>query len=960
MKLFHICLLALWGASTVLAATPSVTCTTQLNFADPATVPSALMGLTDATAEPTLLADGSLAVYDATDGELVAKWNDTNLTLTLQQVNVTYTPAVAGTALINLPAGSTLEFGRVSIRLTKSNSIKPIILSQGALDVVSLPGGTLEIRSNSGVAADGIYATGNLSVNLTGQGTPGHLVIETINNQGTGLSANGGKASLALVGGSIELALWERAVHASTMTMENCQLHVPQASGNRVHFPNLAVSRFEILDEASSLEIYSYCQGLYKFFSYNVPVTIPESYAIFSGTSQGDINGVYTDEVTNDVRGKRYLKVVPGLAKNTTTGTAYPSLKEALRHNADRSPIELFRSTDEVLTISENYTIIGSDLYAPNVTYLPEATCQTSGNWSSLSTWASGSKPQDGMSVRVVGEGVVLTVDETLPFVPDITLEGGATLQINATQPEPLPRLTCDELSTLNIGNGTDAITVRFRENCYHFNAVEQPDGSVKLSTLRLNPNATAHGLRYFKNVDCYLNGTFMTDQIAARKIIFGDAAKNETSYLGLDLSHPGYLTHQWSLYFAQPTSGGRIKAIRPWRIRNFNQSFERGGDWGCAFVFGRYNPSDEPIEISVENSNFRHALNTDNNVYIAGGITLKLGTGSYLGAFPNGTGKPYNKREDYWNDSVAYKANRSVHIIDKGQIIVEGGTLSSGRLNTPASYGWNISPSVEGHASIIYRSGRYRVWGCSAASNGKGRFVVEGDCHVDLVSGMDKNVLPRSFEGFASIDLADNATLRFSILNNADRTLPITKPITGNGAITVVGTNSTTDITAVVFRNPANSYIGTMASENSAGPARFFLDNGVTWSGVMRSSACGVTNLTTATAISEVNVPTLLLDDNSLLLRIFADHTADCVHIGEGGLQVENNGSFWLAGEGVSTALEAPYPVIATRPRGQLDPLPMARSEAISARRTRTIALSDPTREGITFAPIGVQIIIR
>ncbi|MGN1359943.1 MAG: hypothetical protein ACI4X9_05760, partial [Kiritimatiellia bacterium] len=61
----------LLAASCLRAATPAITLTQPLNFESEAQAREALLALTDSTDEPELLEDGSLAVRDATDGELL-------------------------------------------------------------------------------------------------------------------------------------------------------------------------------------------------------------------------------------------------------------------------------------------------------------------------------------------------------------------------------------------------------------------------------------------------------------------------------------------------------------------------------------------------------------------------------------------------------------------------------------------------------------------------------------------------------------------------------------------------------------------------------------------------------------------------------------------------------------------------------------------------------------------------
>lgn len=232
------------AASCLRAATPAITLTQTLNFESEAQAREALLALTDSADEPELLEDGSLAVRDATDGELLASWRESDKTLRLARANLTFTPETAGTNAFILPAGATVAFGQASIIVSKSNKIIPIVRGLGDLTFIAEPGGLLSIQAAKSVACGCVTAAGNLTFDLNGdaEGGCGRIEMGTVNNQGTGLNASG---TLTLSGGEALLTIWERTIIATRTVIDNCRVQSLQSSGNQVHF-QMIIGHFEM------------------------------------------------------------------------------------------------------------------------------------------------------------------------------------------------------------------------------------------------------------------------------------------------------------------------------------------------------------------------------------------------------------------------------------------------------------------------------------------------------------------------------------------------------------------------------------------------------------------------------------------------------------------------------------------------------------------------------------------
>ncbi|MGN1360154.1 MAG: hypothetical protein ACI4X9_06855, partial [Kiritimatiellia bacterium] len=894
------------------------------------------------------------------DGELLASWRDSDKTLRLARANLTFTPETAGTNAFILPAGATVAFGQASITVSKSNKIIPIIRGLGDLTFIAAPGGLLSIQAAKNVACGCVTAAGNLTFDLNGdvEGGCGRIEMGTVTNQGTGLNASG---TVTLSGGEALLTIWERTIIATRTVIDNCRVQSLQSSGNQVHF-QMIIGHFEMSGPDASFEAYSYSMGSPKIFTAGATVTVPDTHYIASGGSATDSAMSYLTSVDTTAKGKRYLKVAPAIARNESTGVNYPSLKVALRANTAAAPIRLLAHTDEALIVSTSIELIDADLYAPNIVRSDTpAICRQSGLWSNPDIWDNQTPPQDGNQVIVDGAGTVLDLDTQLPWLAEVVVTNGAVLRIRATQTETLPAINVAWNSTLEVGDGVQEITATAQDGLLRFGARETQDGTADLSTFILHTNATIIGMVNWKNVDLKLYGTFWKPNTDIQKAVFGTAAAGETTWIGLHIDTPMLLRAGCTLAIATPASGGCVKPVRTIRIDNFNTNFNSTWDYGNAFHFAKGNPETVPVEIIARNSNFRHGLNQNNLVYLGGAATLTLTDNSFLGAFPQGKGGPDNLRQDYWpgDGDMAYFSGRAVHILESAQLILDNATLSSGRLASPGDRltGWVLAPTEEGHASIVVRKGRYRVWACSSQSNGKARLKVDGECRVDLVSGLQGSVEPRPLDGFGGVDLAEGSRLAFSILGGSNRLMRIGCSLAGSGEVSAVGTNATVSQLRVCFAGDSGGCAGGMSVDASAGPAKFYFADGAAWGGVAKSSLCVLTNLVDAAAACTVSLGGLELDGEGLSLRVWGDRSCDRLELGPGGFS--GSGRLGIAWPEGAIGPGGSAPVVATRPKGSGSRVPLVAAEGGGGWMLSVGDSGTESREELRLVPIGTRLIL-
>ncbi|MDY5953970.1 MAG: hypothetical protein SPK06_00875 [Kiritimatiellia bacterium] len=949
----------LLAASCLRAATPAITLTQTLNFETPDQAKTALSLLSDSSAEPSLLEDGSLAVFAADDHKLLASWRESDKTLRLARANLTFSPATAGINAFILPAGTTVAFGQVAIAVPKNNKITPIIRGLGNLTFIADPGGLLSIQAAKNVACGCVSVAGNLTFDLNGdaEGGCGRIEMGIVNNQGTGLNASG---IVTLSGGEALFQIWERTIIATRTVINNCRVQSLQPYGNQVHF-QMIIGHFEMSGADASFEAYSYCQGSPKLFTSGATVTIPDTHYIASGGSATDSAMAYLTAVDTNAKGKRYIKVAPAIARNESTKVNYPTLKVALRANTANAPIRLLAHTDEALTIATSIELIDAKIYAPNVVRSDTpAVCRASGLWSNPAVWEGEKLPQDGGQVIVDGAGTVLDLDTQLPWLSELIVTNGAILRIRATQNETLPPIKVAWDSTLEVGNGTEKITVVAQDGLLRFGAKEAQDGSVHLSTFLLHTNATISGMINWKNVDLKLYGTFWKPSADIQKAVFGTADAGETTWIGLHIDTPMNLRAGCTLAIATPAAGGCVKPIGTIRIDNFNANFNSKEDYGNYFHFGKGNPETVPIQIIARNSNFRYGLNLENLVYLGGRTTLVLTDNSYLGAFPLSKGGPNNLRQDYWpgDGDTAYFTKQSVHILDSAQIILDNATLNSGRISSPGERlnGWNLSPTEENHPSIVVRRGCYRVWACSSKSNGKARLKVDGECRIDLVSGVQGGVEPRPLDGFGGVDLAEGSKLTFSILSHSNRLMRIGCGLTGSGEVSAVGTNATVIPVKVCFAGDSSNYSGAMSVDTSAGPAKFYFADGAVWGSVAKASLCALTNLVDAAAVCTVSFGGLELDGEGLSLRVKGDRSCDRLELGAAGFS--GTGGLRIVWPDGQISPSGSEPVVATRPKDSATRVPPVVSEGGGAWRLSVRDSQTDSREELRLVPAGTLLI--
>lgn len=563
----------------------------------------------------------------------------------------------------------------------------------------------------------------------------------------------------------------------------------------------------------------------------------------------------------------------------------------------------------------------------------------------------------------MVVDGVALDVDVALEGIASIALTNGATLRYCVTQNRAAPTTMVDHKSRLEIGDGVRNVLVPFGEGSVTFSAVENGSGGVELSTFVVQTNATVDGLDVYKNVDCYIYGNIMRSSSRAtlnlRSFHFGYADPDETTYIGLHMNTPQTVGSQDGFYFCCPEFGGRVKAIRPLLIENFNAR-PTGTDSGCTYHFGRYNPTDEVIEIVANNCKFRHGLAANNRIFVAGNTTLVLDKGSYLGNYYPGSSM------DFWPASgdTESMSPRAVNIIEYGRVVLQGGSvLNSGRIHEPSANGWRIAPLESGFEAVIVSNGSYRVWTCATGSNRKGTLRIDGVCELNLPMGTVDGNLPNPLKGFGAVKVNAEGQLRLSIASGAERFLTLDTAIEGTGEVVAVTTNATDvtgKLTVAVKGGFANTFSGNLTTQAPRAEARFFFDDGATWGGVVSTSLAAITNLTTATAPSAVSFGGLRLEDESIKLRVLANHTADAIHLGEQGLEIVNNTYLPLVGDGATTAYAEPKPVLITCPKATDVSALLLRSPNGEIFRIKEVEGTTPTEKGLVASRRGSVFLFR
>lgn len=449
-----------------------------------------------------------------------------------------------------------------------------------------------------------------------------------------------------------------------------------------------------------------------------------------------------------------------------------------------------------------------------------------------VSGWASGELPPEGAEVSIAGTGVkAIGTSDNLSRFKSISVSDGAELQVAGVA--TLPTITLNSTAQLTVAEGAEATL----NELYTL----LKDGADPLTTLprifvAAGATLTVPGGTTFKNCAVDLKGTLL--ETSAGTITFGSAVKNETSYFGLTMEGATLTAKSEGngirLAIAAPNAGGRVVAIAPVTIKDSVITYDASASNANAyqkdgFAFGVNNPSDQVVQIVVDNT----ALDFGAETTIAGGVNLVLKNNSVLcrRRFEEG---------DY--DASLYNLriqNRAVVTLMDGGEIRTGVTRVNGDETNGAVY---VTPDETGFAGLEILKGGIGAW-YKLNGQDKGAIrVADGfiDCWKSMWWGWgNRNHI---FNKLTTVEIAEGTTMTFRGVTEKmwtnDHKLDffvLEAPFSGAGDLFIVNTWPGKTMQPTICRGD-NTCTGTLrvAPDDGTALARVHFADGANWAGTV------------------------------------------------------------------------------------------------------------------------------
>ena len=531
-----------------------------------------------------------------------------------------------------------------------------------------------------------------------------------------------------------------------------------------------------------------------------------------------------------------------------------------------------------------------------------DCTFAASGDVLSPAGWG-GALPPAGASVAIDGAGVVAKLSYgAFPAWKSLEIKNGATLRI--TKDVTLPPLTLNKSAKLEIVNESVVTVAKAGDLSCVATARQQPVLHVDFNSALNVPG----GMK-FSNVRIELE-MGMISVTTPGGATFGYAGAGETAYFGLVSKlgtislTPGEGDYDTSpLEFCCPAASGDVKTVGDLVLTETTilPLYERSGitygftppetAFQIGFGIGVNNPESSPFELVFDNTSWGVCAGFS----IRGGATLRLVNGSKYMSF----------------ESIGYFGRRAL-IAEKGRLVVGRGCEF--RLNSMGDYGihsYEIRPSSPNHRAIVVEDGgifeNYRFSGNGNAvyfaSNSVYRIYMPSQYHVyySTTTG-DKTVYDTRnipFEGFASVDLAEGATLDFTTRNklfwdegqfdegSGARVVALADvPINGVNASIRLSNADQNDFGVVVRsgRNTATGTAGVARPVAGIGATTLYFADGANWAGTVVAGNVAFTNLVKAAAGAAVTFNNLRIPNGQLLVRRGDRLSIDGIVLRQGG----------------------------------------------------------------------------
>lgn len=513
-------------------------------------------------------------------------------------------------------------------------------------------------------------------------------------------------------------------------------------------------------------------------------------------------------------------------------------------------------------------------------------TFAASGDILSPAGWG-GALPPAGASVAIDGAGVVAKLTYgVFPAWKSLEIRNGATLRI--TKDVTLPPLALNKNARLEIANESVVTLARAGDLSCVATARQLP-----ILHVDFNSSLNVPGGMKFSNVMIELE-MGMISVTTPGGVTFGYAGTGETAYFGLVSKlgtislTPGEGDYDSSpLEFCCPAPSGDVKTVGDLVLTETTilPLYERAGitygftppetAFQIGFCIGVNNPESSPFELVFDNTSWGVCAGFS----IRGGATLRLVNGGKYMSF----------------ESVGYFRRRA-QIAEKGRLVVGRGCEF--RLNSMGDYGiqpYEIRPSSPNHRAIVVEDGgifeNYRFSGNGNgvyfASNSSYRIYMPSQYHVyySTTTGAktvyDTRNIP--FEGFASVELAEGATLDFTTRNklfwdegqfdesSGARVVALADvPISGVNASIRLSNADRNDF-GVVVRSGRNTATGTASVATPAagiGATTLYFADGANWAGTVVAGNVAFTNLVEAAAGAAVTFNNLRIPSGRLVVR--------------------------------------------------------------------------------------------